>query len=44
MLLDSGADLSILPYSAGETIGLVLDMSTRSEAQGIGEGAVPFQG
>lgn len=42
MLLDSGADLSILPYSAGETIGLVLDISTRSEVQGIGEGAVPY--
>lgn len=42
MLLDSGADLSLLPYSAGETIGLVLDIGTRSEVQGIGEGAVPY--
>lgn len=42
MLLDSGADLSILPYSVGETIGLVLDISTRSEVQGIGEGMVPY--
>ena len=25
MLLDSGADLSILPYSVGETLGLQLD-------------------
>lgn len=42
MLLDSGADLSMLPYSAGEAIGLRLDMGTRSEVQGIGEGAVPY--
>ena len=42
MLLDSGADLSILPYAVGETIGLVLDMDTRSEVQGIGEGMVPY--
>ncbi len=41
-LLDSGADLSMLPYSVGEAIGLQLDMGTRSEAQGIGEGAVPY--
>ena len=42
MLLDSGADISMIPYSVGETIGLELDMSTRSEAQGIGEGSVPY--
>src|SRR5712691_4084471 len=42
MLLDSGADLSMLPYLVGEAIGLRLDMGTRSEAQGIGEGAVPY--
>jgi len=42
MLLDSGADLSMIPYSVGETIGIELDMSTRSEVQGIGEGSVPY--
>lgn len=42
MLLDSGADMSILPYSVGETLGLELDIKTRSEVQGIGEGAVPY--
>ncbi|MBI2358802.1 MAG: retropepsin-like domain-containing protein [Deltaproteobacteria bacterium] len=42
MLVDSGADLSMLPYSVGETIGLALDMSTRSEVQGIGDGTVPY--
>jgi len=42
MLLDSGADISMIPYSVGETIGLELDMATRSEVQGIGEGSVPY--
>src|SRR3972149_8571570 len=42
MLLDSGADISLIPYSVGETIGLELDMATRSEVQGIGEGSVPY--
>ena len=42
MLLDSGADLSMLPYSVGETLGMRLDIGTRSEVQGIGEGTVPY--
>lgn len=42
MLLDSGADLSLLPYSVGETLGLKLDIATRSEVQGVGEGAVSY--
>ncbi|RJP30920.1 MAG: hypothetical protein C4527_08845 [Candidatus Omnitrophota bacterium] len=42
MLLDSGADLSLIPYSVGEIIGLNLDMKRRSEVQGIGEGSVPY--
>jgi len=42
MLLDSGADISLIPYSAGEIIGLDLDMTTRSEIQGVGEGSVPY--
>jgi len=41
MMLDSGADISMIPYSLGEIIGLKLDMSTRSEVHGIGEGTVP---
>ena len=32
----------MIPYSVGESIGLKLDMSTRSEIQGIGEGSVPY--
>jgi len=42
MLLDSGADISLIPYSVGETIGLKLDMANRSEIYGIGEGSVPY--
>jgi len=42
MLLDSGADISLIPYSVGETLGLELDMANRSEVQGIGEGSVPY--
>ena len=42
MLLDSGADLSLIPYSVGEAIGLELDMHNRSEVQGIGEGSIPY--
>ncbi len=42
MLLDSGADISMIPHSVGEVIGLDLDMTTRSEVQGIGEGSVPY--
>ncbi len=42
MLLDSGADISMIPYSVGEVIGLELDMTSRSEIQGIGEGSVPY--
>lgn len=42
MLLDSGADISLIPYSVGETIGLELDMANRGEVQGIGEGSVPY--
>ena len=42
MLVDSGADISLLPYSVGETIGLELDIANRSEIHGIGEGSVPY--
>lgn len=42
MLLDSGADMSLIPYSVGETIGLDIDMSNRGEIQGVGEGSVPY--
>jgi hypothetical protein len=42
MLLDSGADISFIPYSVGEAIGLNLDPANRSEVEGIGEGTVPY--
>lgn len=42
MLLDSGADISLFPYSVGETIGLEVNLANRSEVQGIGEGIVPY--
>jgi len=42
MLLDSGADISMIPYSVGEIIGLDLDMEKHSEVQGIGESSVPY--
>jgi hypothetical protein len=42
MLLDSGADISFIPYSIGEAIGLEVDIANRSEVRGIGEGSVPY--
>lgn len=42
MLLDSGADISLIPYSVGEAIGLEPNMANRGEVQGIGEGSVPY--
>lgn len=42
MLLDSGADISLIPYSVGETIGLEPDLANRSEVCGIGEGSIPY--
>ena len=42
MLLDSGTDLSLIPYSLGETVGIELDIENRSEVHGIGEGSVPY--
>ena len=42
MLLDSGADLSLMPFSVGAVIGLVPDLEKRSEVQGVGQGSVPY--
>lgn len=42
MLLDSGADLSLIPYSVGEIIGLDINIENRSEVHGIGEGSIPY--
>jgi hypothetical protein len=42
MLIDSGADISLLPASLAELIGLQLDMKNRREVYGLGEGGVPY--
>jgi hypothetical protein len=42
MLLDSGADISLIPYSVGEVIGLEPDLANRNELYGVGEGSVSY--
>ncbi len=42
VLLNSGADISLIPYSLGEILGLPVDMSKRHEIHGIGEGSIPY--
>ena len=42
MLLDSGADLSLIPYAVGAAIGLEPDLGQLSEVQGVGQGSVPY--
>lgn len=42
MLLDSGADISLLPYAIGNAIGLEVDLKRRREVHGIGEGGVAY--
>ncbi len=42
MLIDSGADISLLPASIAELIGLQLDMKNQREVYGLGEGGVPY--
>lgn len=42
MLIDSGADVSLIPFSIGELLGLQVDLGNRREASGVGEGAVPY--
>jgi hypothetical protein len=42
MLLDSGADISLLPYAIGSAIGLEVDLDRRREIHGIGEGGVAY--
>ena len=41
-LIDSGADISMIPYSAGEFLGFEFIMDTRAEVQGIGDGNIPY--
>lgn len=42
MLLDSGADISLLPYAIGKAIGLKVDLDRRREVHGVGEGGVAY--
>lgn len=42
MLLDSDADISLIPYSVGEIIGLKPDLANRREVHGIGEGSISY--
>lgn len=42
MILDSGADISFIPYSAGEILGLEAVMENRGEVSGIGQGGVSY--
>ena len=42
MIIDSGADISLVPYSVGEAIGLELDMKNRRDVRGIADGSVSY--
>jgi hypothetical protein len=41
-LLDSGADISLIPFSAGEILGFKANMQNRAEIQGLGDGSVSY--
>lgn len=42
-VLDSGADISMIPYSVGEALGLSVEGAPRGECKGIGEGLVAYR-
>ncbi len=42
LLIDSGADLSMIPYSVGKTLGFEIDLINRKEVKAIGEGSVSY--
>ena len=42
MLLDSGAAISLIPFSAGQEIGLTYDSLKMGTVSGIGEGHLPY--
>ncbi|HEX9735248.1 MAG TPA: aspartyl protease family protein [Thermoanaerobaculia bacterium] len=42
MIIDSGADISLIPFSVGEYIGLDLDITQRRDVRGIGESSVAY--
>lgn len=42
MLVDSGADITLIPRKFGEQLGLTFDKVEVKEVRGIGEGVVPY--
>lgn len=42
MIIDSGADISIIPYTLGEDLGLHLDMEKRRDVRGVGDSSVAY--
>jgi hypothetical protein len=42
VLLDSGADISLIPYSVGQTLGLSAKDAPRGECRGLGEALVAY--
>jgi stage V sporulation protein SpoVS len=42
MLVDSGADITLIPRKFGEELGLIFKEDEVKEIRGIGEGAVPY--
>jgi hypothetical protein len=41
-LLDSGADISLFPYSVAELIGAPLDLKELREIHGLGQAGCPY--
>ncbi|MEW6609140.1 MAG: hypothetical protein AB1414_17140 [bacterium] len=42
MLLDSGADITLIPKRAGDYLGFEIEKEEIKELKGIGEGAIPY--
>lgn len=42
MLIDSGADITLIPKRAGDCLGFEIEKETIQEIRGIGEGVVPY--
>lgn len=42
MLVDSGADISLIPHNLGEELGFELETTEISEIRGVGDAVVPY--
>jgi hypothetical protein len=42
MVVDSGADISLLPHWVAEIVGLLLNTENRRDIHGIGEESIPY--